>query len=99
MRSWVGIVLVTFGASACGLISGGAPTDNDPPPEGQPPTPGDECSDPGETVPAGDGCNTCNCHDGYWQCTLIGCTATPGEGCSQEGDKAPADDHCNTCTC
>ncbi len=29
----------------------------------------------GETVPAGDGCNTCTCSNGVWACTLMGCMA------------------------
>lgn len=32
----------------------------------------DECTD-GETRPAGDGCNTCECIDNRWACTEIAC--------------------------
>ena len=63
--------------------------------DGVPPGP----CEPGEEMPAGDGCNTCVCDDtGQWACTAIGCDPTGGPGCTP-GDQMPADDGCNTCTC
>ncbi len=54
---------------------------------------------PGDTMPAPDGCNTCGCIDGEWACTQIGCgeTGTPTE--CQPGDTMPAPDGCNDCIC
>ncbi len=58
--------------------------------------PGDDC-EPGEQVPAADGCNTCECQDdGTLACTEIGCD--PGPQC-EPGTSVPADDGCNTCEC
>jgi hypothetical protein len=55
--------------------------------------------EPGDTMPADDGCNTCTCDDsGLWACTAIGCEPTGGGECTP-GDTMPADDGCNTCTC
>lgn len=65
---------------------------------------------PGDTKPAGDGCNTCECTDnGLWACTQIGCQPTGGSGSASgggstggectPGDTKPADDGCNTCQC
>ena len=46
------------------------------------------CSKPGETVPAGDGCNTCFCNeDGTLvRCTIELCVDIP-DTTSQEGSK------------
>jgi hypothetical protein len=61
------------------------------------------CQD-GDTMPAGDGCNTCYCEEGQWACTAIGCEPTASGGGSeggvcQDGDTMPAGDGCNTCYC
>ena len=76
-------------------------------------TPSGPC-EPGDSMPAGDGCNTCSCtDDGQWACTEIGCDPTQGAtdgqdsggtngfppGMCEPGDQIPADDGCNTCTC
>lgn len=57
---------------------------------------------PGESFPAGDGCNTCWCEPGGGvACTLMDCPS----GCIhngkayQPGESFPAGDGCNTCTC
>jgi hypothetical protein len=56
---------------------------------------GEDCSPQGSTLPAEDGCNTCQCTAaGSWACTLKDC----GVACDL-GDQKPADDGCNTCTC
>ncbi len=58
--------------------------------------PGDDC-EPGDEVPADDGCNTCSCQeDGTLACTEIGCG--PAMEC-EPGTSVPADDGCNTCEC
>jgi hypothetical protein len=63
---------------------------------------GDQIYEIGESFPAGDGCNTCQCRaDGSVSCTEIRCA----EGCLVEGrfyeigETFPAGDGCNTCTC
>lgn len=55
----------------------------------------------GSTFAAPDGCNTCQCHDGVAECTLLGCVTTcTYEGKSHPvGDSFPATDGCNVCTC
>ena len=57
---------------------------------------------PGESFPAGDGCNDCSCtSDGSVACTLAFCVS----GCDYGGkhyepeQTFPAADGCNTCTC
>jgi hypothetical protein len=57
---------------------------------------------PGESFPAGDGCNTCSCgFDGSVGCTLAYCMG----GCDYQGQhyeagaSFPAGDGCNSCTC
>lgn len=57
---------------------------------------------PGDSFPAGDGCNTCGCDsDGSVGCTLMWCEP----GCDYNGQhyapgqSFPAGDGCNTCTC
>ncbi len=56
---------------------------------------GESPCEPGETRPAGDGCNTCSCtEEGQWACTLEFCV----DEC-QAGQTKRADDGCNTCTC
>ncbi len=58
--------------------------------------PGDDC-EPGEQVPAADGCNTCECgDDGTLSCTVIACEPEPE---CEPGTSVPADDGCNTCEC
>ncbi len=53
-----------------------------------------EC-EPGETVPADDGCNTCICQDdGTLSCTEIDCAPE-----CEPGEVVPAADGCNTCEC
>ena len=85
------------GFLACTAI-GCDPTDGDPtdgdPTDGDPP---DEC-EPGTTVPAPDGCNTCECNDDgtIGGCTEIGCD--PPQEC-EPGTSFPAGDGCNTCFC
>ncbi|MBI4701265.1 MAG: hypothetical protein HY744_08920 [Deltaproteobacteria bacterium] len=56
---------------------------------------------PGESFPAGDGCNNCGCgEDGMVACTAMAC-----EGCWDQGqhylpgETFPAGDGCNTCSC
>lgn len=59
--------------------------------------PGDAC-EPGEMVPAADGCNTCVCdEDGSLACTEIACEPEP-EPCVP-GEEFMDEDGCNTCTC
>jgi len=55
----------------------------------------------GETIPAGDGCNTCTCaRDGVLLCTEIGCPGCLVDGeFHRVGDTFPAGDGCNVCTC
>ncbi|MCR9166211.1 MAG: hypothetical protein ACE37F_32010 [Nannocystaceae bacterium] len=67
--------------------------------------PGDDC-EPGDQVPAADGCNTCYCEDdGTLSCTEIGCVdetdGDPGDtsGDCEPGSTVPAPDGCNTCEC
>jgi hypothetical protein len=71
--------------------------------------------EPGDEMPADDGCNTCFCDDdGQWGCTLLGCDPTMPPGTSDsttgpdpdtmggecvDGDEVPAPDGCNTCFC
>lgn len=57
----------------------------------------------GQSFPATDGCNTCQCGpDGSVACTEIGCS---GAGCLHNGtrysigDSVPSSDGCNTCSC
>ncbi len=64
---------------------------------------GGQSYSPGDSFPAGDGCNTCTCgSDGSVGCTMMGC-ANPG--CQYQGQHFspgqdfPAGDGCNTCTC
>ena len=60
--------------------------------------PGDDC-EPGDEVPAADGCNTCYCEDdGTLTCSAIGCGTGPEPQC-EPGSSVPADDGCNTCEC
>lgn len=76
-------------------------------------TPGDDC-EPGDEVPAADGCNTCFCEeDGSLSCTEIGCDPSETDGDPTDGDPTdgdppgecepgstvPAPDGCNTCEC
>ena len=58
------------------------------------------CSD-GAVRDAEDGCNTCTCADGHWQCTEIACEAppTPAPAACIEGQVKSAGDDCNFCTC
>ncbi len=59
--------------------------------------PGDDC-EPGDSVPAADGCNTCTCQDdGTLACTEIACD--PDEPQCEPGEPVPAEDGCNTCEC
>jgi pacifastin inhibitor LCMII len=52
-----------------------------------------ECT-PGQTRPADDGCNNCQCTaDGKWACTLIDCQTCV------DGETRDAGDGCNTCVC
>ncbi len=69
--------------------------------------PGDDC-EPGDVVPAADGCNTCECQeDGTLACTEIACDPTdtdgdptdPTAGECEPGTWVPADDGCNMCEC
>ncbi len=58
-----------------------------------------ECQD-GETKPADDGCNTCGCNDGEWECTEKACEGqTTVPAMCQDGESKPSEDDCNTCTC
>lgn len=56
----------------------------------------------GASMPAGDGCNTCWCDGGSWNCTAVGCR---GESClyggqiRADGSSFPAADGCNQCGC
>jgi glycosidase/plastocyanin len=43
------------------------------------------CQD-GETMDAGDGCNTCSCDEGEWTCTEMACL--PDDGDSDSGDSS-----------
>ena len=52
---------------------------------------GGEVCQPGDSKPAGDGCNTCSCEKGEWLCTRSVC------GCTEE--TRPKSDSCNTCSC
>jgi hypothetical protein len=57
---------------------------------------------PGESFPAGDGCNDCTCQDnGLVACTLAYCagTCTYAGKEYKEGETFPALDGCNKCTC
>ena len=54
-----------------------------------------ECTE-GETRPADDGCNTCQCNEGGWSCTEMGCEEAAE--CT-EGETRPSEDGCNTCQC
>jgi cysteine-rich repeat protein len=56
---------------------------------------GDAVCQPGETKPAGDGCNTCSCADGEWACTDKACA----DPVCQDGDMKMHEDGCNTCGC
>jgi hypothetical protein len=48
---------------------------------------------PGEMIPAADGCNSCICnHSGRWACTELDCPCKSGE-------TRVSDDQCITCTC
>ncbi len=54
-----------------------------------------DCSEPGATREADDGCNTCTCtEDRVWSCTEVDC-----EPACERGDTRLADDGCNECTC
>ncbi len=55
---------------------------------------GRECPTEGATERAADGCNTCTCSSGVWNCTELGCS----QGC-ENGETRLAVDGCNTCTC
>jgi hypothetical protein len=69
----------TASAGGDGSASGGGPSG--------------EC-EPGDEMPAGDGCNTCTCEDdGTWACTLLGC-----EPC-EDGNVMPGELNCGMCTC
>lgn len=56
----------------------------------------------GASRPAGDGCNTCTCSGGGWNCTAVGCL---GDACvyggqiRADGSSFPASDGCNQCSC
>ena len=56
--------------------------------------------EPGDSFPAGDGCNTCHCmEDGQVGCTLIGCReGEPGPACSPAG-ACPLGPACGTGCC
>lgn len=56
---------------------------------------------PGESFPAGDGCNTCTCApSGEVACTKMGCVGCEYNGQTYKpGDSFPAGDGCNDCTC
>ena len=58
---------------------------------------GGVCVD-GDVMPADDGCNTCECLDGQWACTLLGCGDEAPPVC-EDGAQMPAPDGCNDCTC
>lgn len=58
---------------------------------------GGPCVD-GEQRPSDDGCNTCECYQGEWACTLLACGSEGAPVC-EDGDERPADDGCNTCYC
>ncbi len=64
---------------------------------------GEETYDVGESFPAGDGCNTCECmEDGSVGCTLMACNTGTCEyegGSYDAGESFQAADGCNTCTC
>lgn len=75
-------------ASACGVSLEGLPT----PCQGSDCGPGacsvdgDQYRDGTRGIPAGDGCNTCNCSDGTAQCTTMACNvAGNGSGGSGSG--------------
>ncbi len=54
-----------------------------------------DCSEPGDTRLADDGCNECTCtEDHTWSCTEADC-----EPACERGDTRLADDGCNECTC
>jgi hypothetical protein len=55
----------------------------------------------GDTFPASDGCNTCECmDDGSVGCTEMACLTCEHEGTTYNpGDTFPAGDGCNSCTC
>jgi|GEM_PF-3035452 len=54
-----------------------------------------ECSEPGATRAADDGCNQCTCtEDHTWSCTEMVCVPA-----CERGDTRLADDGCNECTC
>jgi len=56
---------------------------------------------PGESFPAGDGCNSCTCsEDGSVSCTRLACKGCFYNGSMYEpGQGFPAGDGCNGCTC
>ena len=100
MRWMMTACLSLFAATACDLDDKnigdetmGADTSDD---SG---SPGDDC-EPGDMVPAADGCNTCTCQDdGTLACTEIACDPDPDPGECEPGTSVPADDGCNTCEC
>ncbi|MEM6293261.1 MAG: hypothetical protein AAGA54_18460 [Myxococcota bacterium] len=92
-KSLLFVAFALFGAGACDLPDKdiGDESETAAADSG---TPGDAC-EPGETVPAADGCNTCTCDDdGALACTEIAC-----EPDCEPGTTVPAGDGCNTCLC
>ena len=55
------------------------------------------CKD-GESKLADDGCNTCTCSSGLWECTELACVPDQPPDCTN-GDTKDAGDGCNICTC
>ncbi len=92
-KSFLFVAFALFGASACDLPDKDIGDESETA-AGDSGAPGDAC-EPGETVPAADGCNTCSCDDdGTLACTEIAC-----EPDCEPGSTVPAGDGCNTCLC
>ncbi len=59
----------------------------------------------GDSYTTLDGCETCTCNNGSWDCTVDPSCTVPAGGCTYDGsvynngDSFPASDGCNTCTC
>ena len=56
----------------------------------------------GDSFPAGDGCNSCNCSEDGVGCTTIGCVQWDCEwegNYYAKGESFPAGDGCNECSC
>ncbi len=91
LASFAAVLAIPLSLAACGVTFVG--------PDCQA---GDATFAPGETFPAGDGCNTCTCQDdGTAVCTRLACAT----GCEYQGNQYalgetfPAGDGCNDCTC